>query len=375
MDPAAFARLARIAVEAGAPAPGVLTGARLGFRVRARLMVRGRPGSPKLGIFQAGSHRIADIPRCGVHHPLVNRVAAAVRAAIRTTGTPPYAERAHRGALRALQVVVERASGRAQVVLVGNADGPGPLQPLARALEASLGPVLHSLWWNGQPERTNAVLGPSWHRWTPDRIENGRPDDPEGSAGCVRETIGGATAFFPPGAFGQSHLDLADRVVEAVHAWTPAGARVVELYAGCGAIGLGLLGRSAALRFVESAPHAVRGLALGLAARPAAERARARLVAAAADDALAELAGAELVIADPPRKGLDPGVCAALASAPPARLVYLSCDLDSFARDAARLTAAGGLRLAELVACDLFPNTRHVETLARFEGRGDRGDG
>ncbi len=371
MDPEALARLARIAAEAGAPAPGVLTGAALGYRVRARLMVRGRAGSPKLGIFQAGSHRITDIPRCGVHHPLVNRVAAAARAAIRATGTPPYADRAHRGALRALQVVVERASGRAQVVLVGNADEPAPLLPLARALEASLGGTLHSLWWNGQPERTNVVLGPSWYRLTPDDVVGGPPDR---SAGCVRETIGGATVFFPPGAFGQSHLDLADRLVATVHGWTPPGVRVAELYAGCGAIGLGLLGRSAALTFVESAPHAVLGLALGLAARPAAHRARARVIAAPAGDALGALAGAELVIADPPRKGLDPGVLAALAAAPPARLVYLSCDLDSFARDAARLQAAGGLRLAELVACDLFPNTRHVETLARFERASERSE-
>jgi 23S rRNA (uracil1939-C5)-methyltransferase len=360
-------RLARIAADAGAPAPGVLAGAALGFRVRARLMVRGRAASPKIGIFQEGSHRIADIPRCGVHHPLVNQVAAAARAAIRATGTPPYADRPHRGALRAIQVVVERASGRAQLVLVGNAAEPAPLAPLARALEASLGGALHSLWWNGQPERSNAVLGPDWQRWTPEGVGEEHPDDPEGSAGCVRETIGGAAVFFPPGAFGQSHLDLADRLVARVHDWTPAGARVVELYAGCGAIGLGLLARSASLTFVESAPDAVRGLALGLAARPAEERGRARVIAAPADAAIEALAGAGVVIADPPRKGLDPGVAAALAAAPPARLVYVSCDLDSFARDAARLTAPGGLRLAELVACDLFPNTRHVETLARFE--------
>lgn len=363
VDGAALARLARLAAGAGAPAPEVLAGAALGFRVRARLMVRGRAGSPKIGIFQAGSHRIADIPRCGVHHPLVNEVAAAARAAIRATGTPPYADRPHRGALRALQVVVERASGRAQVVLVGNATAPAELAPLAGALAAALGGRLHSLWWNGQPERSNAVLGPFWHRWTPEGVD-------EETAGCVRETIGGAAVFFPPGAFGQSHLDLADRLVARAHDWTPPGEGVVELYAGCGSIGLGLLARSASLVFVESAPDAVRGLALGLAARPAEERARARVVAAAADEAVAELAGADVVIADPPRKGLDPGVLAALAAAPPARLVYVSCDLDSFERDAARLTTSGRLRLAELVACDLFPNTHHVETLARFERSG-----
>lgn len=361
MAPAAGARLARLAAAAGAPPPALLEGAKLGFRVRARLVVRGRAVSPKIGIFQAGTHRIADIPRCGVHHPRINEVAAALRAAIRATGVAPYADRPHRGALRALQVVVERASGRVQVVLVGNATSPEPLAPLADALGAALGQRLLGLWWNGQPERSNAVLGPHWRRWWP------APADPDPAAGCVRETIGGAAVFFPPGAFGQSHLDLADRLVERVHGWTPPGARVVELYAGCGPIGLGLLARSAALTFVESAPDAVRGLGLGLAVRPAPERARARVVAGEAASAAHAIAGAQVVIADPPRKGLDPALVAALAAAPPERLVYVSCDLDSFERDVAGLTAGGRLRLAELVACDLFPNTEHVETLARFE--------
>ncbi|HSJ97707.1 MAG TPA: hypothetical protein VLC53_11575, partial [Myxococcota bacterium] len=261
-----------------------------------------------------------------------------------------------------IQVVVERGSGRAQLVLVGNARTPEPLAPLAAALAESLGDALLGLWWNGQPERSNAVLGPLWQRWRP--APGAEADE---AAGCVRETIAGAAVFFPPGAFGQSHLDLAERLVARVHEWVPEGARIVELYAGCGAIGLGLLARSAAVSFVESAPDAVRGLALGIVARPAAERARARVVAAPAEEAVDALAGADLVIADPPRKGLDPGVVGSLAADPPACLVTVSCDLDSFERDVARLTGAGRLRLVELVACDLFPNTRHVETLARFE--------
>ena len=367
----ALGRLARIADAAGCSPPGVLGGASFGFRVRARLMVRGRAGSPKIGIFQAGSHRIVDIPRCRVHHPRINEVAAAARAAIRATGTRPYADRPHAGDLRAIQVVVERSSGAAQVVLVGRAPEPAPLAPLADALARALGPRLHTLWWNGQPERSNAVLGPLWQRWRPAppaAASEGFAAGAEHSApGAVRERIGGVDVFFPPGAFGQSHLDLADEIVARIHGWVPAGATVTEFYAGCGPIGLGLLGRCAGVTFVESAPDAVRGLALGLAARPPAERARARVREAFAGAAVDALAGADLVIADPPRKGLDPPLLEALCVAPPARLAMLSCHLDSFARDCARLLEAGCWRLTELVACDLFPNTGHVETLARFD--------
>src|SRR5690606_16104233 len=220
-------------------------------------------------------------------------------------------------------------------------------------LAAALGDALHSLWWNGQPERSNVLLGPHWHRWC----------GPE----ALRERIGGVDVFFPPGAFGQSNLDGADALVAAVHAAVPDGARVVELYAGCGPIGLGLLGRSEAVVFVESAPDAVRGLALGLAARPAHERARARVHGEEAGRATAALAGADVVIVDPPRKGLDAPLAAALAAAPPARLLYVSCDPASLERDARRLVAAGRVRLAALTVFDLFPNTHHVEALARFE--------
>jgi tRNA/tmRNA/rRNA uracil-C5-methylase (TrmA/RlmC/RlmD family) len=320
-------------------------------------MVRGRVASPKIGIFQSGTHDLVDIPRCRVHHPLVNRVAAAAREAARATGTRPYAERAHAGALRALQVVVERASATAQVVLVGNAREPAPLEPLARALAEALGGALHSLWWNGQPERSNAILGPHWRRWQ--------------GAEAVRESIGGVDVFYPPGAFGQSNLDLAERLATRVRAAVPEGERVAELYAGCGPIGLGLLARAAQVVFVESAPEALRGLALGVAARPACERARARIVAAEAGGALEALASAEVVIVDPPRKGLDPALLDALCGAPPRLLVYVSCDLDSFEAQARRLLAGGRLRLAALEAWALFPQTAHLELVSVWERSSD----
>src|SRR5262245_1738144 len=157
-------------------------------------MVRGRSAAPKVGLFQAGTHRIVDIPRCAVHHPRINEVAAALRRSVRATGTRPYAERPHAGLLRAVQVVVERGSGRAQVVLVARSDDPHSLDPLAAALRSELGDALQGLFWNGNPERTNAILGPHWRRLCGEEL--------------VRERVAGAAVFFPPGAFGQSNLPL-----------------------------------------------------------------------------------------------------------------------------------------------------------------------
>src|SRR4029453_4683495 len=111
---------------------------------------------------------------------------------------------------------------------------------------------------------TNVILGPLWHRWR----------GPE----AVSETLGGAQGFFPPGAFGQANLPLFDRLGTQAAGWVPDGAHVVECHAGCGAIGLGLLPRVARLVVNEVAAAGLEGLALGLAARPAAERARATVL-------------------------------------------------------------------------------------------------
>ena len=342
-----------LARRAGIDPPPLLTGPPTGWRHRVRLAVRGRPASPKVGIFQEGSHRIVDIPRCLVHHPLVNRVAAALKEAMRRTGITPYADTTHRGFVRALQVVVERPSQRVQVVLIANGDDPEPLAPLAAALREALGPSLHSLWWNGNPARTNVILGPHWHRWC----------GPE----AVRETIGGACVCFPPGAFGQANLPLADRLVEQVHAWVPDGVTLTELYAGCGAIGLGLLPRVAAATFNEAAPAGLRGLALGLAAAGPVLSAKAQVVAGPAAGLAGAPCAADVVIADPPRKGLDRPLLDALAAAPPRRLVLVSCNLEAFLREADALCHGGRSRLAALAAVALFPHTAHVETLACFD--------
>ncbi len=348
-------RLAELAARCGLPEPRVSVGTPLGFRTRARLAVRGRANSPKLGLFEAGTHRVADIPRCRIHHPLVNEVAAALRRAIRETGVAPYDERALRGDLRYAQIAVERASERVQLVLVGNAGRADALRPVFAELERELGARLQGLHWNGNPARTNAILGPHWEQIA------GEP--------ALRETIAGVDVFHPPGAFGQSGADLFETLVARARAAVPEGARVLELFAGTGAIGLGLLGRVEHVALNELSPHALDGLALGIAARPVAEQARAEVLAGDAGRFADRIATADVLIVDPPRKGLGPALSEAIAARAPARLVYVSCGLDAFLREAAAWLDAGALALESLEAFALFPYTEHAETLAVFARR------
>ena len=315
-------------------------------------MVRGRTRTPKIGLFQEGSHRIADIPQCRIHHPLINRVAAAVRSAARDAGVEPYAERPHRGALRAIQVVVERRSQTAQLVLVENAAQAGRVTELAEPLQRALGGALHSLWWNGNPERTNAILGAAWQHLAGPEV--------------ILEEVGGCEIAFPPGAFGQSHPELADRIARSAQRCIPDDARAVEFHAGCVPLGMGLLRRVERLTFNEVSAASLDGLARGIARRPEAERARATVRAGPAADHVDLLRESDAVLVDPPRSGLEPALLDALCAAPPEQLVWVSCGLDAFLGQAASLLDRTRLRLRSLEAYALFPFTEHVETLAHF---------
>jgi tRNA/tmRNA/rRNA uracil-C5-methylase (TrmA/RlmC/RlmD family) len=335
------------------PAVPVVSGATSGFRLRARLAIRGRLGAPKLGLFQLGTHRLVHIPNCRVQHPLINRVAAVVRRTLIDANVAPYAEAAHLGVARHLQVVVERASQSAQVVLVANSPTVEPLIPCLEMIRERLGIELHSLWFNAHCERSNTILGPAFRNWC-------GPDS-------VIERFGGADVHYPPGAFGQNNLDIAGRIVERVRTLVPEGARVAEFYAGVGAIGLSLLSRVGDIRMNEVSPHSLQGLALGLAGLDSESRAKVNVVPGVAAEALEATSGAEVVVADPPRKGLDRELLEHLGKQTPERFVYVSCGLDSFLADTERLTSSGRLRLSDLTAFNLMPFTEHVETVACFD--------
>jgi len=366
-----------LAATHGLPPVEIESGALSGFRHRARLAIRGRVGSPKIGLFELGSHRVVHIPDCRVQHPLINRVAEVVRGALVATRLTAYSERTHLGLVRYLQVVIERCSQSAQVVLVVNraedgvasedaavasadatvASADADAAGLARCIElirARLGAALHSLWLNFNTEQTNRILGDTFRHLS----------GPE----AVSDNFGGAEVFYPPGAFGQSNPEIATRIIAHVRSQIVPGSRVAELYAGVGAIGLSLLERAGELRMNEVADQSLHGLELGTARLDVAARAKVSVVPGAAAEARGMIADADVVIADPPRKGLDAGLTEELVAHPPPRFVYVSCGLDSLVRDTALLTS-GPWRLDSLRAFNLIPYTEHVETVACFSRR------
>jgi len=331
----------------------VISGTAEGFRHRARLAIRGRLGAPKIGMFQLDTHRVVHIPDCIVHHPLINRVADVVRRSLVDAGVSIYSEATHRGLARYLQVVVERRSQSAQVVLVVNSREPGTLATCLDLIRDRLADGLHSLWCNANIDRSNAILGRDFHKWC--------------GTDAVTERFGGPAIHYPPGAFGQNNLEIAERIVQHVREQIPEGARVAEFYAGVGAIGLSVLPKVAAIRMNEVSPQSLQGLAMGLADLDAASRGRVDVVPGPAGETCDAAAGADVVIADPPRKGLDRQLLSHLRECGPQRFIYVSCGLESFIADAVQLLADGRFRLGGLTAFNLMPFTGHVETVACFD--------
>ncbi len=179
----------------------------------------------------------------------------------------------------------------------------------------------------------------------------------------------GATHFsVSPSSFWQSHVQAPEMLLERVTrlAQVERGDRVVDLYSGVGlfavplAAAVGVTGRVVA---VESSPHAVRD-ARSNGDGHGALRVRQAMVTPGLVTSL--VGRGDVVVVDPPRSGLVQGVAAALSARGPRRIVYVSCDAATFARDLTVLLSAG-FSLSHLEILDLFPMTEHVELVALLD--------
>jgi 23S rRNA (uracil1939-C5)-methyltransferase len=175
---------------------------------------------------------------------------------------------------------------------------------------------------------------------------------PEGEGASA---VSAADQPFPATVFEQVHPAMGDRVrAHAVAALGDIARRHVwDLYAGIGETTAALADANASVESVESDPRAV--------AEAEARGPRAARLVGRVEQVVGRLRSPDLVITNPPRTGMDERVTAALDAAAPSRIVYISCDPATLARDLGRLQ---GFRLSSALAFDLFPQTAHVETVA-----------
>jgi len=324
--------------------------AETGYRVQTKLMVGVSRTGPVLGLYAPGSHRVLDVSRCPLHDPLLQRAIPAVRDALSDEHVPIHV-RGRTG----VRYVLLRASVAEEQVLVTLVSSRVPL-PTAAALAHRLrtNVPLAGLLLNENTTTGNVIVGARTERiW-------GEPE--------LRERYGAVTLAAGPTAFVQANTRMAAEIYATIAAEADRGAhaRVVDLYCGVGGIALTLASPTTAVVGIEEVPAAVA------AAEANATRAgltQARFVAGRVEDRLAEIQGdVDLVTMNPPRKGCGEAVVQGLTRLAPPRLLYLSCNPTSFARDAAGLVA-GGFVLERVQPFDLLPQTDHVELLGVFRHR------
>ncbi len=317
-------------------------------RYRNKVQFPAAPG-PKLGYYQTRTHAVTDVADCRLAPAVCAPIQAAVKDWMGENNVPAYDERAHAGLIRHLYVRTN-AAGEALVCILANGRSLPGESGLVDALRAAA-PGLTGVILGVNERKSNVILGERYRTlWGRDYL---------------MDTLCGLQFKLSIPSFFQVNRPQAEVLYRLAgkYAALTGAETVLDLYCGTGTIGLTLADKAKEVIGVEVVAPAVDD------ARENAKRngiANARYLCADAGDAAAQLAKegvrADVVIVDPPRKGLTPEVVEVLRSMAPNRIIYVSCDPATLARDIKALRPDYRLKKAEAV--DMFPRTVHVETVA-----------
>jgi 23S rRNA (uracil1939-C5)-methyltransferase len=325
-----------------------------GYRNKMEFTVAGVAGAPVMGLHEAERYdAVLDIDRCLLQSETMNTVLDEARGAIREAGLGVWDPVTERGLMRFVTLREGRRTGEVMVNLVGASPDVEALGPVAERLAARV-PRTASVVLTVNAKKAAVAVG------TEEHVLLGRDH--------IRERLGGARFAISASSFFQTNTVQAERLFAIVAgACELTGAEtVVDLYSGTGAISLLLAGRCRRVYGVELAPAAVAD-----ANRNARDNGidTCTFVAGEVRHVLPELVRqgvrAEVAVADPPRAGFHPKALRALVAMAPARIVYVSCNPATLARDLGDLVR-GGYRLDWVQPVDMFPQTPHIEAVARL---------
>lgn len=317
------------------------------YRNKAVWQVTGAPGRVRLGFFQQGGQRIVPVRACSLLLPGLNELKQKIEDLINEEGLIPYDWRKHSGQLRHV-ILRQTRAGQTMVGLVtaGENNLGSRLQRIAAGLQAA---GVTTVVWNLNPGRSREILGRT------SRVLAG--------PGYIVEELLGLQFRVALPTFMQVNPEQTQVLYqEALRAAELSGLeQVIDAYCGVGTISLLLARQAAAVRGVEVVVDAIT------AARINAELngiTNASFSTGLAEQVLPtwqrEGFRADVIVVDPPRAGVELPALTALAGMEPERIVYVSCDVATLARDLARLQELGYYPLW-IQPVDMFPQTGHVE--------------
>lgn len=310
-----------------------------------------------VGFYANHSHRIIPSGDCMLQPQEFYKISEIFTAWISSKRLSVYNEESGRGLVRHLYLRKAVSTGELMVCIVINGSSLPDSSELVEALRAELGDALKTVVLNINKEKTNVILG--------DKCVNLYGD------GYICDMLCGVRVRIAPLSFYQVNRDMAQKLYrKAAEYAAPEGKTVLDLYCGAGTIGLSMADKAREIIGVEIVPEAVKDAEFN-AENNGIKNTRFICgdAAKAAADLEKEGVRPDVVIVDPPRKGCSEELLNTIANAfAPDRLVYVSCDPATLARDIKHLNALG-YKLQEYTPFDLFPRTYHVETVACLNKR------
>jgi 23S rRNA (uracil1939-C5)-methyltransferase len=305
------------------------------------------------GFYAQGSHRIIDMEACLIQQENNDLVVSEVKRIARELGIRAYNEETHKGLLRHVVVRYGFNTGDIMVALITNGKDIPHSDELVGLLRTAI-PGIKSICQNINTERTNVIFGDKTKvLWGDDVIYD--------TIGDIRFAIS-ARSFFQVNPvqtevlYGKA-LEFAELSGEEV---------VIDAYCGIGTISLFLAQRARQVYGVEIVEEAIddarrNALLNGIS--------NVQFAAGAAEEVIPgwrrQGIAPDVIVVDPPRKGCDAALLATILEMRPARVVYVSCNPSTLARDL-RVLEDGGYRTVEVQPVDMFPHTTHVECVARL---------
>jgi 23S rRNA (uracil1939-C5)-methyltransferase len=346
---AAYPSLVRTDVPSVMAAPH-----RLGYRSRIKLVVRSTRGEIATGLYVPGTHRVIDISSCPVHPRPVNQVLQYLKKKILELGIEPYDERNDSGQLRYLDFRYSFGQRELSVTLVTRHRDFPQGGALARSLSRKFS-FINGVIQNVNQERSNVIWGDHY------RTISGRD--------TLLEQVGPLTLGFPAGVFSQANPSTAKRLYDMVveMAALKSIETVLDLYCGVGPISLYLSGSARLVWGIDDS-----ALSIDTAKQNARRNgiSNCRFFEGDAAEKLAEakktLGEIDLIVLNPPRKGVQPAAMEATLAVRAPKLIYVSCNPNSLARDLDKLVGQH-YRVRRLQPFDMFPQTEQVETVVLLE--------
>ena len=310
-------------------------------------------GVPCIGFYAGRTHRIVPCPDCKLQPGVLNEIGNALCAFFAQQGIRPYDEQSGKGLVRHIFLRRGAHSGQIMVCLVCTRAKLPHAEQLCAALREQF-PTISTILLNVNAKNTNVILGSENH------ILYG--------PGYIEDTLCGVPVRLGPLSFYQVNTLAAERLygVAAQYAQLTPDDTLLDLYCGMGTIGLSMAEQCRELIGVEIVPEAIESAKANAARMGEAVAAKSRFFCADAGQAATQLAAEglhpDIVMLDPPRKGCDEATLSAVVRMASRRVVYVSCNPATAARDAAWLEK-NGYHAEKVQPVDLFQRTKHCEAV------------